>query len=69
MSRRVDRRKERKLLRDVYYALMDVWGADTRDAVERTEADLLAAVDRLQAFDNADLTTSAQQPQPAEVLH
>lgn len=72
MSRRVDRRKERKLLRDVYDALMDHWGvicdgASTSQAVHASESLLTAAVDRLQAFDAVQPADS--QPATTEVLH
>lgn len=72
MSRRVDRRKERKLLREVYDALMDHWwvisdGASTSQAVHASEALLTAAVDRLQAFDATQ--PGEIEPQQNEVFH
>ena len=72
MTRRVDRRKELRLLREVYDALMDHWGVlgdsdITSQAVHASEALLMAAVDRLQAFDATQ--PAAHQDQAAEVLH
>lgn len=72
MSRRVDRQKELRLLREVYDALMDHWGVlgdgdTTSQAVHASEALLMAAVDRLQTFEATQ--PAALQHQTGEVLH
>lgn len=72
MNSRFDRRKERRLLREVYYRLMDHWlaasnGNASLHQCREAEAELVAAVDRLQAFDSE--MASSQQFQTAEVMH